>query len=84
MSDLELQLLHMPTVQFWIYLLLAIGGGVVAFYFAFLYLKRARIIEDTPTSKIRSAAQGYVELQGRAQTMEGAPIIAIPGANTTR
>ena len=76
MSDLESQLLHMPTAQFWIYLLLAIGGGVVAFYFAFLYLKRARIIEDTPTSKIRSAAQGYVELQGRAQTMEGAPIIA--------
>ncbi len=30
----------------------------------FYCLKRARLIEDTPTSRIRSAAQGYVELVG--------------------
>lgn len=28
--------------------------------------RRARIIDDTPTSRVRSAAQGYVELSGRA------------------
>jgi hypothetical protein len=28
--------------------------------------RRARIIDDTPTSRVRSAAQGYVELVGRA------------------
>ncbi|MFO1400466.1 MAG: GIDE domain-containing protein [Steroidobacteraceae bacterium] len=28
--------------------------------------RRARVIDDTPTSRVRSAAQGYVELAGRA------------------
>ncbi|MCP5241838.1 MAG: hypothetical protein H6940_00155 [Burkholderiales bacterium] len=36
----------------------------VCFWLLFYYLKRARLIEDTPTSKIRSAAQGYVEIVG--------------------
>ena len=35
-----------------------IGGG----WFAFRFLHVARVIEDTPTSRVRSAAQGYVEL----------------------
>ncbi len=34
-------------------------------------LRRARIIEDTPTSKIRSAHQGYVELIGGAELASG-------------
>jgi hypothetical protein len=39
-------------------LALLLGGAI------FHYLRRARLIEDTPTSRIRSAAQGYVELHG--------------------
>ena len=46
------------------------------FFGAFYFFKRKRVIEDTPTSKIRSAAQGYVELVGHADIMEGPPIIA--------
>lgn len=42
--------------------------AVAAFYFAFSSLRRARLIEDTPTSKIRSAAQGYVELIGTGRS----------------
>jgi hypothetical protein len=46
-------------------LLLAIavvaGGGA-----ALRWIRKARTIEDMPTSRIRSAAQGYVELAGRA------------------
>ncbi|MCB1936891.1 MAG: hypothetical protein KDF59_13210 [Nitrosomonas sp.] len=38
--------------------------ALACFWFVFHYLKRARLIEDTPTSKIRSAAQGYVEIVG--------------------
>jgi E3 ubiquitin ligase len=38
--------------------------GLIFFISFFYYLKRARLIEDTPTSRIRSAAQGYVELVG--------------------
>lgn len=40
--------------------------ALVCFWLIFHYLKRARLIEDTPTSKIRSAAQGYVEIVGTA------------------
>lgn len=39
-------------------------------------LKRYRLINDTPTSKIRSAAQGFVELFGRAKMLEGEPILS--------
>src|SRR3990172_5411714 len=35
-----------------------------------------RLIEDTPTAKIRSAPQGYVELEGAGMMMDGPPIIA--------
>ena len=45
-------------------------AGVIAFFgclflWAFAsYLRKVRLIEDTPTSKIRSAAQGFTELEG--------------------
>ncbi|HQZ01475.1 MAG TPA: hypothetical protein PL024_00710 [Thauera sp.] len=37
-------------------------------------VQHARLIFDTPTSRIASAAQGYVELRGRVQTLDGAPL----------
>ncbi len=49
----------------------AAGASAFGFFGAFRHLHRARIIEDTPTAKIRSAPQGYVELVGQAQRMEG-------------
>ena len=39
-----------------------LAGGVAALR----SIRIARLIEDTPTSRVRSAAQGYVELAGRA------------------
>lgn len=51
----------------------AAGGGL---FFFFRNHFRARLIEDMPTSKIRSAAQGYVELIGFAKLMEGEPIVS--------
>ncbi len=50
--------------------------SLVALYFSFRNLHRARLIEDTPTSRIRSAPQGYVELIGAAAMMSGEPVIA--------
>jgi hypothetical protein len=38
--------------------------------------RRLRHVEDTPTSNIASAAQGYVELSGRCHAPEGAPLLA--------
>jgi hypothetical protein len=63
-----------PDDDFWtfaiILLLLTLGGFIGAFYF-FL---RKRIIEDTPTSRITSAVQGYVELSGTGRLMQGSII----------
>lgn len=42
-----------------------------SFFFGFRYWRRARLIADTPTSRVRSAAQGYVELNGLGRLPEG-------------
>lgn len=36
----------------------------------------ARLIQDTPTSRIRSAAQGYVELHGRLEKVTDDPVLS--------
>ena len=67
---------HSPTDDFWFWAIGLAVSCLISFYFAFYYLHKKRVIEDTPTSKIRSAAQGYLELIGFGQLMEGQPIIA--------
>ncbi len=68
--------MQLDPVGFWFLVALVVILAVAGFYFAFRFLRRARIIQDTPTSKIRSAAQGYLELDGHGELMEGEPIIA--------
>lgn len=46
-------------------------------YFGFRRLSHARLMEDMPTSLVRSAAQGYVELKGHARLLPG-PLIVSP------
>lgn len=56
-----------------------LGSGVVAaagFVASFVFLHRTRLMENMPTSRLRSAAQGYLELEGEARLLEGPPIIA--------
>jgi hypothetical protein len=69
-------ILQSPPQHFWLAIGLVALAGVAAFYLAFRWLHRARLIADTPTAKIRSAAQGYVELEGHAKLMNGEPIHA--------
>src|SRR3972149_2977493 len=38
-------------------------------------LKRLRAVRDTPTSRVASAAQGYVELTGRGQPFGDIPLL---------
>ena len=38
--------------------------------------RRARAVDDTPTSRIASAAQGYVELIGTGKPLGGAPLLS--------
>jgi hypothetical protein len=56
-----------------------LGSGAVTvagFIASFVFLHRSRLMENMPTSRLRSAAQGYVELEGVAKLAEGPPIIA--------
>jgi hypothetical protein len=62
--------------DFWFAVCIAWGVGLTGFFAAFYLFRRLRLMEDTPQSLIRSAAQGYVELQGQCKLMPGEPIIA--------
>lgn len=51
-------------------------GTPYALYAYVKNLRRARLIEDIPTSRIRSAAQGFVELEGHGRTLPESRILA--------
>jgi hypothetical protein len=65
-----------PADDFWIWALILVAASIAGFFLAFKFINSRRIIQDTPTSKIRSAAQGYLELIGHGYLMEGQPIIS--------
>jgi hypothetical protein len=54
----------------------ALAAAIAASYGALYFGRRAWRLADTPIARIRSAPQGYVEFSGRAQLMEGPPILA--------
>lgn len=60
--------------DFWIWLIVISAGGLACGYGVFYFVRRARIIQDTPTSRIRSAAQGYVELIGQVEYLARQPV----------
>ena len=56
------------------FLALAVGGSagvLTGLYIFFRRWRQQRLVEDTPAARIRSAAQGYVRLSGRAQAVDG-------------
>lgn len=58
----------------WLYIL-----GLMAFISLFAWmsaLRRLRLVRDTPTSRIASAAQGYVELTGRGMPLPEKPVLS--------
>ncbi len=52
------------------------GGTAYAVYLLFVCLRRDRFAADTPVARIRSAAQGYVHLEGEAGPPPEGPILA--------
>lgn len=46
-------------------------GAATGLFLGFRSLARKRLAEDTPTTRLRSAAQGYVELSGVARLFDG-------------
>lgn len=70
------QMIHLSKAEFWLFFLLAVGAAGYFFYYAFRQITLARLIEDTPTTLIEYAQQGYVELNGIAQAMDETPLLA--------
>ena len=52
------------------------AGSAYCSWRTWRHVSHIRLIEDTPTAKIRSAPQGYVEIEGLGKLMDGPPIIA--------
>ncbi|MBI2791997.1 MAG: hypothetical protein HYX61_08565 [Gammaproteobacteria bacterium] len=65
-----------PIQTFSIILVFFIIFGVCFFYKWYRCFIKARAIEDIPTAKIRSAAQGYVELKGIQKNFHRSPTVA--------
>ena len=57
---------QLSPAEFWGFLICPAAITLCCLWAFVRYLRFARLIEDTPTSKIRSAAQGFTELEGRA------------------
>ncbi len=70
-------ILNFPSWFFWVCWLAICGLALGSFYRMSRWFQHARLIENVPTAKIRSAAQGYVELSGVAKQMDG-PLIVSP------
>ncbi len=66
----------LPPVAAWTFTAFLVAVALWAFFGAFRALRRARLVEDVPTSLVRSAAQGYVELVGTAELLPGEPVLA--------
>ena len=62
--------------NFWFTVTVAWLLSLVGCFAAWKFYRRLNLVRDTPKSLIRSAAQGYVELQGTARLMPGPPILA--------
>jgi len=64
--------INAESAEVWPYALLAMAG--VSFFAWMGNYRRYRQIHDLPTSKVASAAQGYVELAGKSRLLPGHPV----------
>lgn len=55
-----------PLIKFLMWSAILLGGSLYCLYLARRTFKKARLIDDMPTSLIRSASQGFTELIGIA------------------
>jgi hypothetical protein len=74
MNRIPTYLIDLDTVEFaFLYtgsIVLMLGSIPFGFYF----IRHGRIMQDTPTAKIRSVSQGFVELQGKARSIDDKPL----------
>jgi hypothetical protein len=73
-------ILYSSNADGWVWPVIGACAGVYLFYRGFRMLRRKRLILNTPTSKVRSAAMGLVEVNGLAvgPYVMNAPITGLP------
>ncbi len=76
-ASFERNIVQFGPTEFWIGLAVVSGIAIWSFYRMYRWYHYARLVENVPTAKIRSAAQGYVELIGQTRLMDG-PVIVAP------
>lgn len=76
LTEITAQVQAWDAPEFWFWSLAALGFSALSFIKAFKGLHRSRLLEDTPTSLVRSASQGYVEFEGTSRRLDGEPVIA--------
>src|SRR5688500_10249306 len=65
---------QLESREVWPFALAAMA--IVSFFAWMASYRRFRQVHDVPTSRVASAAQGYVELLGRAAQIANAPIVS--------
>lgn len=73
-SSVEELLLQLEPDEFWPAMAFLIVICPFSFYWMVRWYRNARKIENIPTAKIRSAAQGYIEIIGQSLLMDGPKI----------
>lgn len=77
LAAIALEIRQLSNVEFWIGTSVASAIAAYLFWRMACWYQHARLIENIPTARVRSAAQGYIELIGEAKMMEG-PVIFSP------
>jgi len=75
------QLNQLSVTEFWLGFTVVAAIALFAFWRMYCWLHHARVLETVPTARIRSAPQGYIELNGHAKAMDG-PVIVSPLSST--
>ncbi len=76
LESLKYQIINADQVGIIFFLIAMVLLCAASLYGIFRFFHRYRMIADTPTSKIRSAHQGFVELEGQGRLMQGEPVIS--------
>ena len=76
LADWAQSIHHSDPVAVGVAVAALVAGSAYASWRTWRNISNVRLVEDTPTAKIRSAAQGYVELEGLGRLMDGPPIVA--------
>lgn len=76
LESLKQQIITADNIAIIILIIVLMLTCAASLYGIFRFFHRSRIIDDTPTSKIRSAHQGFIELEGIGRLMKGTPIIS--------